>query len=435
MNRSLAISMVILMKMALVLLLLPLFGEIVPGFYQVEGFYDRYDYIAKNILDGNGYRVYPETSETMLRLPGFVYLLTFLFWVFGDSLLAFKAVNLICSLLSAFFIFHIARRHLRMAHAAWVAPLVFLFYPAIILAESRGGVEIVYTLCVTGFLYFLLEAFSGDRYTDYFWSGIFLGISVIVKSTTLVVPAFLLVFMIVSKRGKLNFLAISARVLILTLPMILLLTPWAIRNYQLVGEVVVTQSNLGTTAYQGMYVNRHWTSSKPHYLLIREATKELSKKAEDLKMPFRYDFFQHFYSAKDEYDFNRFVTDQVLDQYTNSPMLLVKNCFLNFFRFWFQGRSWSATLLNTFLVLPFLAISLFGFLRSDWKNEQAVFLVYFSAVFVASHLPILTTARYHVPMVPILSLYAGFAITFFAHRFQGFLPISVALNQTKSGQP
>ncbi len=41
-----------------------LFGE-----YSVGVFSDYYHYIAKNILDGHGYRFFPETAETLLRSP------------------------------------------------------------------------------------------------------------------------------------------------------------------------------------------------------------------------------------------------------------------------------------------------------------------------------------------------------------------------------
>ena len=43
--------------------------------YKSNVFPDDYDLIADNLINGHGYRVYTDTSETMLRSPGFVLVL------------------------------------------------------------------------------------------------------------------------------------------------------------------------------------------------------------------------------------------------------------------------------------------------------------------------------------------------------------------------
>ena len=54
---------------------------------------DLYDEIAWNIVSGNGYRVQADTNLTMLRSPGFVFVLVPLFYFFGKSLLAIQILN------------------------------------------------------------------------------------------------------------------------------------------------------------------------------------------------------------------------------------------------------------------------------------------------------------------------------------------------------
>ena len=86
----------LVVKLALMLLVIPTMAEYLP--YSIANFGDRYDRIAENLLAGNGYRIYPETSETLLRSPGYVFLLTGIFYLFGKSLLAAQVANILCGL-------------------------------------------------------------------------------------------------------------------------------------------------------------------------------------------------------------------------------------------------------------------------------------------------------------------------------------------------
>ena len=51
---------------------IPAFQALHPEEYQADLFPDRYDLIASNLIEGNGYRFFPDTAETTIRTPGFV---------------------------------------------------------------------------------------------------------------------------------------------------------------------------------------------------------------------------------------------------------------------------------------------------------------------------------------------------------------------------
>jgi len=74
-NRKLivwAVMIAVLVKAVLLFVVIPYLHEASPTTYQAERFPDWYDLIAMNLAEGNGYRFFPDTTETMLRTPGWV---------------------------------------------------------------------------------------------------------------------------------------------------------------------------------------------------------------------------------------------------------------------------------------------------------------------------------------------------------------------------
>ncbi len=401
---------VVVFKVLLILLVVPWLSETYQSLYQIDSFPDNYDKIAMNLIEGNGYRNYPEASETMLRLPGFVFVLAGIFFLFGKSLFAVQCFNLVCSFIAALIIRATGRRFLRLTWQADLAAMLYLLYPGTVLSESRAGVECIFALLVIGFIYLFYRALESNRIVDYAYAGIVLALSAFIKSTTLVMPVFLPVLLLFYKFRSLGLLHVIKSSVCMVLPMLIIMSPWAMRNYSLTGELVVTQTNLGTTAYQGLAVNDEVFTNRDHASVIGDATLRLNAIATELDLDLvRYDFFQHFGSAKDEVVFDRYLASIVKQRYLDSPVLLIENVGLNFLRYWFQGRTWNSTLLNTLLVAPCLVLVGVGIYRGVKFKLPIVPAMYFSAIFIAGHLPILATARYHVTIIPVLVLFAAMA--------------------------
>ena len=105
-----AIVGAVALKAFLLFVVIPYLQHVSPTTYQAEKFPDWYDRIAMNLMEGNGYRFYPDTTETMLRTPGWVIVLAGIFSVFGHSLVATKAFNLIFSFATACLVFILGKR-------------------------------------------------------------------------------------------------------------------------------------------------------------------------------------------------------------------------------------------------------------------------------------------------------------------------------------
>jgi hypothetical protein len=118
-----------------------------PQDYAAGRFADGYDYIAWNLVQGNGYRVSPDTSLTMLRTPGFVLLLALILAVFGKSLVAVQVVNLVLCSVTAVLTHVLARKAGLTKTAATIAALVFFLHPGMVVADSRAGVATTSMIC------------------------------------------------------------------------------------------------------------------------------------------------------------------------------------------------------------------------------------------------------------------------------------------------
>src|SRR5680860_373165 len=149
-----------LIQILVLFFVIPGITEYFPGIYMINSFPDDYDKLASNILAGNGYRIFPDTSETLLRTPGYPLFLTLIFYFFPNSLVAVKIVNLTLGLLTAWMVALLTWRLTAHKATATLATFLFLIHPAILFAQRRSGPESLFTLLTTGFVLALCQAFD-----------------------------------------------------------------------------------------------------------------------------------------------------------------------------------------------------------------------------------------------------------------------------------
>ena len=399
---------------------LPMAGHRLSPSYNQDRFADGYDLLAENLAAGNGYRFYPDTAKTMMREPGYPFILAGLMLLFGNSLVAVKISNMIFAVLTAWLTLGIARQ---LAPEAWSCnsilflgpPLLFLFNPGTLIAESRGGVEMVFSLLLAIFLLTIYRAIRSNRALDYAISGLVLGLTTLVRSTPLLFPFFLLLFLLYSEKARVGFFAITRNFLVMVLSAVVVLSPWIIRNYSLTGKFVPTASVMGVSAQAGQYINEHLFDGAPWWLLDREASRERDKVAETLGLPFEDGpggYYQTFYKSTDEIVFSKYLMGEVVKNYKRSPALLVRCLGQNVFNFWIAGKTWTATALNAILQLPYLILAVIGAI-SCFRNMQARavgLLLVFIGYYVAVHVAILAQARYSIPLLPFVSILSTLGI-------------------------
>jgi 4-amino-4-deoxy-L-arabinose transferase-like glycosyltransferase len=404
-------AVVVSVNAIVLFIVIPKLSHRLTSLYNQNLYADSYDQLASNLAEGNGYRLYPDTAKTLMREPGYPIFLAGIFLLFEKSFATVKFANMLMGLVAAWLMTRIARRLSTSTVLILIAPLLFLFHPGTLLAETRGGVELLFILLLTLFVLTVYRAIEGGSRRDYAASGAVLGLTVLVKSTPMLFPLVLLAYLLVLDRRANSRLAICLNVALMVMAMLLVMSPWIVRNYRLTGRFVPTASVLGVSAHAGQYICSHLSSDTEWVDLDREAARQRTTLARELGYRFKYvedGYYQSFYSSDDEMKFSSYLLKRVVGEYQRSPRLFVSCVRSNLSNFWFAGKTRKATAINLVLQVPYLIFSVIGIVLAVRNGQvRAVApLALFVTYYVAVHVPILAQARYSIPLIPFLSILA-----------------------------
>lgn len=413
------VFLAIIVKAMLIFGLLPNVLSHFSQHYNVSTFGDGSDLIAWNLVQGNGYRMFPDGNLTMLRTPGFVLLLALIFAVFGKSLIAVQVVNLVFSCVTAVLTQVLACKAGLSKTAAAIAFLVFFFHPGVIFAESRVGAESMLTLCLVVSVLFAVIAKDRQTWPCFAMAGFVFGLALLVKPTVApVLPAWFLYSIWKTSSGAARR-RIIAGMAICGIVTVLVMTPWVVRNYRISGEFIPTMTLSGLAAFQGVHVIKHLNSNLEPYQILSQAADEqfAIANAMALKMHGRQEygaldlardperpFFPQFLKVEDEVSFYRELGRRAVDDCRRQPELILKAIVHNTWAFWAAGKTHLATMLNAVLAVPLLALAGIG-LITGIKRGLGVFQYFLIVVvFMIPHLILFAYARYYLPVVPFLAV-------------------------------
>lgn len=401
---------VVLLRLLLTLGVFPLLITVLGENYQAALFPDNYDLIASNLISGRGYRTYEDTSLTMLRSPAFVLLLAGVFWLFGKGILAVQVLHILMSFGTALLVYKLCRDIFRSDTHSIVAALLFLFHPAILLSESRGGIESTLLLCFTACTVVAHQTLRNPIWRNCFYLGAIFGVTVLVKpSTALVFPALVITAFLWRPRLISRSVLIKRYAIALSVT-VLIMSPWVIRNYAISGHFVPTMTVGGLAMFQGVHVVKNLGSEKDHAELLHEAADLQIAIAREMRLATREEFFPQFYSPADEVKYYGELGQRASNDYIESPKLLARAILHNAWAFWFQGRTKMATTLNFIVTGPLLALTLVGCIIGVKRSKESWLLIVVMVAYFLPHLLILALARYHVVLLPLVTIFASLSI-------------------------
>jgi 4-amino-4-deoxy-L-arabinose transferase-like glycosyltransferase len=413
---GLLLFMIFILKSGIVFWAIPKLSEIRPDFYEEDRFVDEYHFIATNILEGNGYREYPDSAQTLFRLPGYVMILVAIFYFFGKNLLVIKLLNVLLSISTGYIIIRLYKEVTGHSRGAFFAALVFLFHPGTILCETRAATEIVFTFFVAMYILTLYQALKTEKPSQYLISGCVLGLSALIRSTTILFPFFLYAYLLFSRKNSRTIKSVTINIGMMVFAMLLVLSPWAIRNYLVSGNLILTTSQPGSVAQETLYKLKSLHTGKQYYELCLEASGQRALWAKEQGFEFRDTFQLSFYSSKDEIAFSKYLSKRVREEYYKQPSLFIKSIFYNFWWFWFQGRTTTSTIINAILTIPLLLLAGAGILMS-FKYSLNIFpMTLFIIYYLLVHVLLMGYGRFHFPLIPLLAVLVS--IPFF-HRDRG----------------
>jgi len=407
-QRAVVVILILLVARAVIVFgILPTLSQSLGANYQAELFPDRYDMIAENLVNGNGYRVYADTSETMLRSPGFVLILAAIFALFGKTLLVVQFVQFLMSAATAAMVYLISQRLLSFPRVSLAAAALVLVHPVLMMSDTRGGTDTTLAFCLTATLWLLFRAIDTRRWVDFGLTGLVLGYTMLVKaSVALIFPAIFL-FLAWSSTSGAQLRTLIRNFAITGALAALVMAPWVIRNFELSGEFVPTMTAGPMAMFQGEEGGRIGFGGKDSWVVFETVSDEQIRIGHEMGLHMRDDFFPQFYQVSDELAFYNELGHRAWAEYQAHPTLLAAAIAHNSWAFWFQGRTQKATLINIIIVLPFLLLSVYGAIYCIIRNRVSWLIVISVAAFILPHLVILTVARYCTAVLPIMSILAA----------------------------
>ena len=203
-----------------------------------------YDKLAWNLISGNGFSASPDPPyEPMsVRTPGYPAFLGGVYLVAGRSADAVRAVQIVLSVLTCLMIFVLTRRLLDESHAIGAAGLYALLpaaahYPSLLLTEANQA------LLLVALVYCAYRAAEHPRLWRWFAAcAVLLAVATIVRPESLLLMVLLFAALAAIARDR---SAAAVRGAAAVACVVLLLTPWVIRNYRVFGHFIGLSSGSG----------------------------------------------------------------------------------------------------------------------------------------------------------------------------------------------
>lgn len=239
------IHLIVLGCIALGVVLRLLYILLVPT---IPGVFDSVYYMrtSASIAAGLDYRIDGHLTNTWPI--GYPAMLATIFMATGPSVLAAKLMNIALAATSMWFSYRIAVQIFRSRYVGLLTVLLMACYANQIAYSAEVMSESLFLCCSLASCYLVLV--QGGSPWKLALAGAMCGVTTMVKPQFLFIPLALLVFEHFARPAPRPPLGILARSLgILALTIVLVLTPWIVRNYRITGHVQLVSGNSGLTLF------------------------------------------------------------------------------------------------------------------------------------------------------------------------------------------
>jgi 4-amino-4-deoxy-L-arabinose transferase-like glycosyltransferase len=383
-----------------------------------------YDVLATNIVQHGEFAFVPGTPVS-LRPPLYPAALALVYSVTGEH--NFTAMRIIQALLgtsTAYVVFLLARR-VYDERTGMVAAAICAFYPSLVATSGLVLTETLFTLLLCGSCLLMERFLTTGRTWALAWFGVVLALGALTRSVLWLFPAPLIVFLLVcdpasSWRRRLTHIAIALAAFALVI------APWAIRNTRLQQTFTAVDVMGGRNFMMGNYAHtpfdRPWDAISAegdkawHTVLRRETSVPPNITQGQLdKLALKYG----------------------LNYISRHPFETLQRDTAKFFHFWQLEREliaglhqgyWggankagvlmaAAAILGSYTLV--MVAGIFGMLvRPPQQWRMHLFMVLVMAYVCGIHTLVFAHSRYHLPLMPLIGIWAAAAWTGRERLFQ-----------------
>jgi 4-amino-4-deoxy-L-arabinose transferase-like glycosyltransferase len=369
---------------------------------------DERDYVrlASNILHSQTFAVVPG-RPTSLRPPLYPALVASIWWLTGDgNLQAVRFAQIFLALLATVLVYDLGRRAFNPAVGRYAAA-VFWLYPSLIFFNFTILTEGLFTILLLAVVLLAVRLVQAPRALPAVACGVALGLAALTRSVLWPLPVVLCPLVAVLLRAS-----TKQRILLPTLLFAgyaVVVTPWAIRNTRLQGVLEIVDTMGGLNLRMGNYEytpnDRMWDAvgltgdkSWVHGLDVPGVPTEGQK--------------------------DKWAQRKAIEYIKANPGTTFRRSFIKFADFWglerefaagvsqglFAPPFWLATIASAVIVLVYAGVTLLG-ASGLWMvppADRRIHILMLLPIFaiMGAHTIVFGHSRYHIPLVPILGIYA-----------------------------
>ncbi len=381
----------------------------------------QYDMLARSLAGGNGFRWYARTDLDLLaqyvhidfdqlnhydpdrgvltsfRAPLYPAFLAGVYLISGSGSSRFFHARLVQAIilgapLASLTYFTARRLYPENVRAAKLSAIIVAIYPILLIYPLGLGTENLFFILVLLAFFFLIQSKDKKTFENYILAGSMLGLASLTRSVILLFAGFALVWLwfYVSRQGA----------IITFVSILVLLTPWVVRNTWLHGRFSGIESSMGYNLYLGYHPQGNGSfvfgPSLDLLTIMDDAEREQvgMRKALD------------FITSEPE----RFVP--LVMKRLGFFFGLEKRVLMYFYSNNLVGSIPFPILISIFIliVMPFMVISIsviMGFTTlPHWKPEFMLVMLLFIG-YLIPHVLILSEDRFHLTLIPFFSIFAG----------------------------
>jgi 4-amino-4-deoxy-L-arabinose transferase-like glycosyltransferase len=370
----------------------------------------HYSQIAGNVLSGNGFAWGPG-QPTSIRPPLYPGLVAAIWSVAGShSLQAVRIVQLLLALATSGLVYVLGKRVYGATVGRYAAAICWL-YPSFIFFNSLILTETLFTFLFVAFVLCSVLLVQQPRALYGVLCGVSLGLAALTRSVLWPLPLLLCPLLAVLIRAPLpSRLALPA--LVLT-GYALVVAPWAIRNTRLQGTLTIVDTMGGMNLRMGNYEytpdDRMWDAvsltGEKSWTAGLDADRAGQTITEGIK--------------------EKWAQRKALEYMREHPGITLRRSLIKFADFWGLEREfiagvqqglyappqWFSVLASVCILGAYVAIGVAGaagiWLSAPEDRRLQVLLLLPVVAIVAGHTIVFGHSRYHLPLMPILGLYAA----------------------------
>ena len=370
----------------------------------------QYTRIAENVAAGNGFG-WAADQPTSIRPPLYPGLLAATWTFFGTtSFQAIRAIQILLSLATAALVFVLGRAAWNERVGAAGAAMCWL-YPSLIFYDSLILTETLFTLLLVAFVAATVTLVRTPRALAAVACGATLGLAALTRSVLWPLPIILCPGLLLLMEGTfIRRVALAALVFIAYGAVI---APWAIRNTRLQGTVTIVDTMSGMNLRMGNYEytpdDRMWdaVSLTGEKNWVHGITSDLGT------------------GAITEGQKDKWAQRKAIEYMKAHPLETLRRSLIKFADFWglerefmagvqqgmYSPPAWFSLLASVAILLAYALVAIAGaagmWIAAPRDKRMHLILLLPVVVLVGAHAIAFGHSRYHLPLIPILGLYAA----------------------------